>query len=203
MSVNKQLNMQISNDEEILEPLRKLNLLDDFLFDVATVDLETCKIILELSLGIRIQKLSWREGQKVVHNLPGYRGIRMDFYAVAEDGTVFDVESNLVDFLNYIENSEDESISECCDERLKNLHNKIRQIKSSVQIGVEYMKMEERDRLIREEAMQQGLAQGQSQGETRMAKLVLELTQKQRFSDLERATLDEEYRRKLFKEFGI
>ena len=54
MSVNKQLNMQISNDEEILEPLRKLNLLDDFLFDVATVDLETCKIILELSLGIRI-----------------------------------------------------------------------------------------------------------------------------------------------------
>ena len=61
------------------------------------------------------------------------------------------------------------------------------------------MKMEERDRLIREEAMQQG----QSQGETRMAKLVLELTQKQRFSDLERATLDEEYRRKLFKEFGI
>ena len=85
MSVNKQLNMQISNEEEILEPLRKLNLLDDFLFDVATVDLETCKIILELSLGIRIKKLSWREGQKVVHNLPGYRGIRMDFYAVAED----------------------------------------------------------------------------------------------------------------------
>lgn len=77
MSVNKQLNMQISNEEEILAPLRKLNLLDDFLFDVATVDLETCKIILELSL------VSWREGQKVVHNLPGCRGIRMDFYAVA------------------------------------------------------------------------------------------------------------------------
>lgn len=56
--------MQISNEEEILEPLRKLNLLDDFLFDVATVDLETCKIILELSLGIRIKKLSWREDRK-------------------------------------------------------------------------------------------------------------------------------------------
>ena len=55
MSVNKQLNMQISNEEEILAPLRKLNLLDDFLFDVATVDLETCKIILELSLGIHIE----------------------------------------------------------------------------------------------------------------------------------------------------
>lgn len=62
MSVNKQLNMQISNEEEILAPLRKLNLLDDFLFDVATVDLETCKIILELSLGIHIKKLSWQRG---------------------------------------------------------------------------------------------------------------------------------------------
>ena len=65
MSVNKQLNMQISNEEEILEPLRKLNLLDDFLFDVATVDLETCKIILEpwysypkSSLGERDRKSS-------------------------------------------------------------------------------------------------------------------------------------------------
>lgn len=106
-----------------------------------------------------------------------------------------EVKPNLVDFLNYIENSKDDSVPENCDERLKNLHNKIRQIKSSVQIGVEYMKMEERDRLIREEAMQQG--------EKRMAKLVLELTQNQRFSDLERATLDEEYRKKLFKDFDI
>ena len=59
MSVNKQLNMQISNEEEILAPLRKLNLLDDFLFDVATVDLETCKIITSKnSLGERDRKSS-------------------------------------------------------------------------------------------------------------------------------------------------
>ncbi len=297
MSVNKQLNMQISNEEEILEPLKKLNLLDDFLFDVATVDLETCKIILELSLGIRIKKLSWREGQKVVHNLPGYRGIRMDFYAEAEDGTVFDVEMqkrnegnipkrtrfyqalvdspmlksgergfdnlrpsviiiicgfdlyglgkyrytfenrceeeysltlgdeckkvilntkgtnkdevepSLVDFLNYVENSNEEFVPTSSDERLKNLHDKIQQIKASVQIGVEYMKMEERDRLIREKAMQagieKGIESGQAQGEERMARLVLRLTQEKRFSDLERASKDEVYRRKLFEELNI
>ena len=66
------------------------------------------------------------------------------------------------------------------------------------------MKMEERDRLIREEAMQQGLAQGQSQGETRMAKLVLELTQKQTFSEFRTCDIERRvYARKLFKEFGI
>ena len=64
---------------------------------------------------------------------------------------------------------------------------------ASIRMGMSITK--ERDRLIREEAMQQG--------EKRMAKLVLELTQNQRFSDLERATLDEEYRKKLFKDFDI
>lgn len=262
MSVNKQLNMQISNDEEILEPLRKLNLLDDFLFDVATTDLETCKIILELSLGIRMDFYAVAEDRTVFDvemqkrnegNIPkrtrfyqalvdspmlksgerGFDNLRptiiivicgFDLYGHGKYRYIFEnrcledlslslgdeckkvilntkginkeeVEPNLVDFLNYIENSKDDSVPENCDERLKNLHNKIRQIKSSVQIGVEYMKMEERDRLIREEAMQQG--------EKRMAKLVLELTQNQRFSDLERATLDEEYRKKLFKDFDI
>lgn len=37
-------------------PLADMNLMDDFMFDVATTDLETSKVIIELSLGIRIQK---------------------------------------------------------------------------------------------------------------------------------------------------
>ncbi|MFR8473266.1 MAG: hypothetical protein ACLVB2_10960, partial [Clostridium fessum] len=38
-----------------IKPLRELNLIDDYMFDVATMDLETCKAIIELSLNIRIQ----------------------------------------------------------------------------------------------------------------------------------------------------
>ena len=65
--------MQMDTDNEPFNPLKDMNLMDDFLFDVATVDLETCKIIIELSLGITLTKIAWKEGQKVVHNLPGKR----------------------------------------------------------------------------------------------------------------------------------
>ena len=68
------LNMQMYDAESILAPLQKLNLMDDFLFDAATGDLETCRIIIELSLGIRIRNIAWKEGQKVIRNLPGEPG---------------------------------------------------------------------------------------------------------------------------------
>ena len=40
----------------------------------------------------KIARQLWKEGQKVIHNIPGKRGIRMDFVAESEDGRVFDVE---------------------------------------------------------------------------------------------------------------
>ncbi len=75
-----------------IKPFQSLNLADDFMFNVATNHLECCQIILELSLGIRIRNIRWRENQKVVHNLPGKRGIRLDFYVEDEEGTLYDVE---------------------------------------------------------------------------------------------------------------
>ena len=72
--------------------LQELNLTDDFLFDVATEELENCKTIIELTTGLRLKSLKWKSGQKVIHNLPGKRGIRLDFIAEAEDGRIFDVE---------------------------------------------------------------------------------------------------------------
>lgn len=232
--------------------------MDDFLFDAATVDLETCKIIIELSLGITIRNIVWKEGQKVIHNLPGSRGIRLDFYVEDDQGQVFDVEMQkrnegnipkrtrfyqalidapmlksgergfdglkpayivvicgfdlfgyglyrytfdnrckevpdlvmgdecqkiilntkgkndhevekaLVDFLHYVEKSSDENVPEDCDERLKHLHKKIHQIKMSEEIGVSYMKMEERDRLIRDE----GLRRGRAEGDARLVNII-------------------------------
>ena len=233
--------MQMGEQNALLEPLQKLNLMDDFLFDVTTVNLEACKIIIELSLNIHINEIHWKEGQKVVHNLPGKRGIRMDFYVEDTNGRIFDVEmqkrnrgnipkrmrfyqgmldapllksgeegfdnlkptyivvicgfdqykkgkyrytfrnickeipnlelgdectkvilntkggndheveKTLVDFLHYVEKSNDENVSEDCDERIKHLHDIVKAIKASEQMGVNYMKMEERDRQIREE----------------------------------------------------
>ena len=66
-----------------------------------------------------------------------------------------EVEKERVDFLHYIEKSSDENVPEDCDERLKNLHEKVNAIKADRQMGVFYMKMEERDRLIREEGLEE------------------------------------------------
>ena len=254
MEEKTKLNMQMYDAESILAPLQKLNLMDDFLFDAATGDLETCRIIIELSLGIRIRNIAWKEGQKVIRNLPGNRGIRMDFYVEDDRGRVFDVEMQkrnegnipkrtrfyqalidapmlksgergfdslkpayivvicgfdlygyglyrytfdnrckeipdlvmgdecskiilntkgeseagvdraLIDFLHYVEKSSEENVPEDCDERLKHLHKKIHQIKMSEEIGVSYMKMEERDRLIR--------AEGRAEGEARLVGVI-------------------------------
>lgn len=277
MEENLKLNMQMYDPETILAPLQKLNLMDDFLFDVATVDLETCKIIIELSLDITIRSIAWKEGQKVVHNLPGRRGIRMDFYVEDEDGRVFDVEmqkrnegnipkrtrfyqalidapmlksgergfdemkpsyivvicgfdlygyglyrytfdnrckeipelvmgdecrkiilntkgrnddgaeKSLIDFLHYVEHSCDDSVPEDCDERLKHLHRKIHKIKASEEMGVSYMKMEERDRLIRDEGERIGREAGRAEGRA----LLISIIRKKAAKGLDAAAISE------------
>lgn len=62
------------------------------MFDIATMDLEICRSIIELSLNIRIHEIRWKEGQKVLHNLPGKRGVRLDFYVEDMEGTIYNVE---------------------------------------------------------------------------------------------------------------
>ena len=293
MTENTQLKMQKPDTSGTITPLRELNLMDDFLFDVATVDLESCKIILELSLGIKIADIRWKENQRVIHNLPGNRGIRMDFYVEEVSGQIYDVEmqkrnegnlpkrtrfyqalidapllesgekgfdnlnpvyivvicgfdlyglkkyrytfSNLchespglymgdecrkiflntkgenddeverelIDFLRYIEHSTEENVPDGCDERLLNLHKKIHKIKSNEQVEVTYMKMEERDRLIREAGIAEGAAQGVAAGTAKVNHLNRILIAQKRYEDLEKASEDAEYQEQLFKEFNI
>ena len=75
-----------------------------------------------------------------------------------------DVEKPLVDFLRYIEKSNEDNIPEDCDDRLKHLHSKLEEIKANEQMGVTYMKMEERDRLIRKE--------GELKGESKIISMI-------------------------------
>ena len=56
-----------------IKPFSELNLIDDYIFDIATMDLEICRSIIELSLNIRIREIRWKEGQKVLHNFPETR----------------------------------------------------------------------------------------------------------------------------------
>ena len=64
MTETKSLKLKKQNMDSSMKrikPLRELNLIDDYMFDVATMDLETCKAIIELSLNIRIQEIEWKE----------------------------------------------------------------------------------------------------------------------------------------------
>lgn len=281
-SISK-LNMQITESFTQLTPLQQLNLTDDFLFDITTEDLEACKIIIEFSLGITIKEIAWKEGQKVIHNLPGKRGIRLDFYVKDNEGQIFnvemqkrnegnipkrtrfyqglvdapllksgergfddlnplyivvicdfdlygygkyrytfsnrcheieglelgddstriilntrgnnetEVEKNLADFLKYVRNSTSDMLPPECDDRLIHLHNIISQLKSSEQMEVAYMKMEERDRLIREDGIALGITQGVTQGQTSAIKSFIDVHRKKGTSEADILSMIQEF----------
>ena len=73
------------------------------------------------------------------------------------------------------------------------------------------MKMEERERLVKEEATERGLREGRirgreegrKEGEERLARLLINLSKQNRQEDSIRALKDLEYRRKLYEEFGL
>ena len=104
-----------------------------------------------------------------------------------------------MDFLHYITESNEHGLPEECDERLRRLHESVQEIKTSTSVEVEYMKMEERERLVKEEARKRGL----QEGEERLACLLINLSKQNRQEDSNRALKDLEYRKELYEEFGL
>ena len=65
------------------------------------------------------------------------------------------------------------------------------------------MTLLQRDRENREIGREEGLEEGLELGTRQMAILTKQLIKAKRFQDLERATDDDEYRKKLYQELGI
>lgn len=77
------------------------------------------------------------------------------------------------------------------------------------------MKMEERERLVKKEAIERGLREGRMQGriqgriqgerigEERLASLLMNLSKQNRQEDSIKALENLEYRKKLYEEFGL
>ena len=78
--MDKRMNDNLMEDCEQEKSFGELDLVDDYMFDVVTEDLESCKLILELAMGIHIKEIRWRENQKVIHNRPGKRGARLSMW---------------------------------------------------------------------------------------------------------------------------
>ena len=105
----------------------------------------------------------------------------------------------LVELLHYIENSTDETAGHCQSEKVKKLHQKVHEVKSSEEWGVRYMQAWEEKIYLKQE----GIEEGREEGEKRVSLLTRQLLKDRRYEDLERAAEDPAYRRELYREFGL
>ena len=83
----------------MVKAYEELTFSDDFMFcKVLSTDLELCKDILQLILGISIREVRLSEAQKTVEVRPEGRGVRFDVYVEDDNNTVFDLEMQRRDY---------------------------------------------------------------------------------------------------------
>ena len=75
-----------------------------------------------------------------------------------------EVTPELVQFLRYIEHTTDEEAQKVTSERLKRIHERVRKVKASEEMGVRYMRAWEELSLERAEARQEGREEGIKEG---------------------------------------
>ena len=75
-----------------------------------------------------------------------------------------EVSKELVGFLRYVEDTTDEMAADMDSERIKRIHNRLRKVKASEEVGVKYMQAWEERYYDKEEARQEGLEEGRQEG---------------------------------------
>ena len=71
--------------------LRELTIKDDFMFGAVMSDTENCRELLEMILGISIDRIEVSKEKSMVYH-PEYKGVRLDVYARDEENTCYNVE---------------------------------------------------------------------------------------------------------------
>ena len=75
-----------------------------------------------------------------------------------------EVSEELVSFLHYIENTTDAMAENSGSERIKRIHNRVRKVKVSEEVGVKYMQAWEEKYYEREEGREEGRIEGREEG---------------------------------------
>ena len=136
-----------------------LNLEDDFLFAKVMTDQEVCTFD-PFNKGRHIYTFRNRcmedanilledETSKVFLNT---------------EGTMADVDEEMLEFLGYIQNSNDDYVAHTKSNLVKTIHEKVIAVKQDQKMEVEYMTLLERDCLKFEEGMEKGIEQGLEKG---------------------------------------
>ncbi|MDU3181763.1 MAG: Rpn family recombination-promoting nuclease/putative transposase [Lachnospiraceae bacterium] len=73
-------------------PYEKLTLADDFMFFKVMQNEKLCKELLEIILGVEIEKIVYNEGQKVFKDTFDGKSVRLDVYLKDANHTVYDLE---------------------------------------------------------------------------------------------------------------
>ena len=76
----------------MIKPIDALTITDDFMFGVVMRDPKKCKPLLEMILGVKINRIEYLEPQKSIAERYGSKSIRLDVYVADDSGTVYDVE---------------------------------------------------------------------------------------------------------------
>ena len=137
------------------------------------------------------------------------------------------VSDELIELLQYIENTTKEVSSQCKSERIQEMHKRIEAIKSNEEIGVKYMQEWEEKIIEKRKAREEGLAEGRAEGRAEglaagraegeaegralgeaeakesFNKLVLLLSKDNRLDDIVKAASNPEYLNELYQEYGI
>lgn len=154
--------------------LKELNLEDDFLFAKVMNDKAICKELLESLLDIKIEKVIMLQEQKVIdlfnagrHKYTFKNVCIEDKNIVLNDesqkillntkGSMNDISLELLEFLEYIENSTEDIAKKSRSNLVKNIHNKVEKVKNDISTEVEFMTLLERDREKIEEGIEQGI----------------------------------------------
>lgn len=106
-----------------------------------------------------------------------------------------EVHQELVDFLHYIECTDETFAEQTGSKNILKIHECVKKIKSSEEMGVKYMQTWEEKIMERQE--------GRLEGEQRLAELMRLLMNAGRNEDMNRILTDESYRKQLYEEFHI
>lgn len=105
------------------------------------------------------------------------------------------------------------------DPELAKLYSSVEEMKRNKEIGVKYMRMREVMEQVKRESLEEGIGigeergkergikigeeRGEKRGEERYSKLTAILLKEKKYSELERASVDEKYRKELYWKYQI
>lgn len=116
------------------------------------------------------------------------------------NGTEGHPTKELRDFLQYVEKSCEENAK---NEALKSIHRIVSEVKSNKEVSFEYMKIFEREQMIREEGKEEGREEGLAFGENKFGKLIYHLLREGLTDIASLVTQDKVEREKYYKKYGI